>query len=297
MPAPYITPQILDEAPTGIAWNTIPAPGASAQQQAAAKLTICRRATGMVDAACNQILCATTDTEELLGPDYRLTVHHNYARALLSRFPVISVLSARVSASASLPPVWMPVPPSALALETAGLDLASGGVYAGAGAGPAAIVIAAGYVTWALGRNGYRLSVTYTNGWPNTLLTAPAAQGATTISVDETTGWLGTRGTLYDGQSTEDAVVTAVSAAAGPGTLTLTAASGYAHNLGVLFSALPPAVQQAAVLFATEQALVRGSTATAIQSLPGARTGGGGPGRQDLRDEANDWLRPFKRVI
>src|SRR5260221_296901 len=66
---PYITPDMLQRQPTGIAWNSlVPRNGSSSQDLNAILIDVCQQATGLVDGHCNQPLRATLNTEELSGP-------------------------------------------------------------------------------------------------------------------------------------------------------------------------------------------------------------------------------------
>jgi hypothetical protein len=101
---PYVLPDMLYAAPTGIQWSTV---GATVrptdQQQFDETLNLCRRATSMIDGHCNQPLRATIDTETLFGPgDLRFQMQGNsgVARLLLSRSPVTAVLGGQVSVTA-----------------------------------------------------------------------------------------------------------------------------------------------------------------------------------------------------
>lgn len=158
-------------------------------------------------------------------------------------------------------------------------------------------------------RNGLRLLVSYTNGWPHTSLTAPAAADATTIEVDDVTGWAGASGFAYDGSFTEQVAVTAVSANSplslpngvgtaqtGPGTVTLSSPLTFAHDAGTLVSALPANVMQATILIATSQVLDSGIESITAQTLSGS-TSLGGTGVADLIGQIKELLNPYRRVM
>lgn len=158
-------------------------------------------------------------------------------------------------------------------------------------------------------RNGLRLLVSYTNGWPHTSLTSDAAAGATTLEVDDVTGWVGASGFAYDGSFTEQVAVTAVAAntplplpngvgtaQAGPGAVTLSSPLSYAHSEGTLVSALPAGVMQATILIATSQVLDSGIESISAQTLSGS-TSLGGTGVADLIGQIKDLLNPYRRVI
>lgn len=299
MVTPYVTPQLLLQAPTGIAWSTIPDRGSTADQQAAEQMNICLRATAEVDRICNQVLRATADPETQAGPDFRLTVNSNgVGRLILPRWPVLSVVSARVSPSTAFPLNWQDLPADAVRVENP-----PNGVPDNAGAGSAAVLISPYYINWFNGRGGWTIEVTYLNGWPHTSLTADAAVGATSLAVDDVTGWTGITGTVFDGALSERISVVSVTplvaggdTPTGPGQLNLASSTAAAHATGVLVTTMPENIQWATIMLATAQALTRGATATTTQSLPGARTSMGGDAA-GLRAAAVDILGDYARVI
>ena len=287
---------MLISAPTGIAWSTVPFPKASPQQQLAEQTNICNRVTAEIDAYCNQVLRSTIDIEERDGPDYTITVSRRGARMALSRWPILSIISAQYCGSAVFPRSWITIPTNMLALEYSTPGVFGSAAPDDAAAGPNAMIIAPGYLDWSNGRNGWRLQVTYVNGWPHCGLTQPSVAGATSLQVDDCTGWANIIGTVYDGDSTESATVLSASATTGPGTLTLSRSLTYAHPAGRIFTALPGNIQQAAIFFAMAQALTRGTTATTVQSLPGSTSGGVGMDVGQLKTEAERLCDPWRRV-
>src|SRR5690242_18311332 len=119
MPTPYITPDILQSAPTGISWNTIPVPRADPRVNLEELTRICNRASSLCDLAANQPLRATLDSENLSGPDFRVTLnnHTGITRVQLSRWPVLAIISAQVSASTSFPRQWRDIAADQLDFE------------------------------------------------------------------------------------------------------------------------------------------------------------------------------------
>ena len=297
---PYVTPQMLIDAPFGISWATIPRPGASEAEQLAEQTNIAERATALVDEYCNQPLRATLDVETVFGPDFRVTCEPNgTAHATLSRFPIISLLGGRCSPAEAFPAQWRTIDASMMRVDEALMPLAGTDSVAGAaGAGPSGIYIAPGYVDGCYGRRGYMLEVTYINGWPHAGLTADASSAATTIDVDDVTGFTGAIAKIYDSGDTETVTVTAISSVngqgSGPGTLTLAAPLAYAHAKGVMISTLPGSVQQATMLYAADLALERGSTAIVIPDMPGAEVSSTAP---NFASEAEILIHAYKRVI
>lgn len=302
---PYVTPANLTNAPTGISWLTIPQRNATSDEQYAEQLNMCQRATSMVDTACNHVLRATINTETLYGPDYRITVNRTtgVTRAMMTRWPVTQVLSGQVSPAASFPPSWTTLSASMFAPEVPPIGIYGTSSPSDAGEGGQGIYVQPGIVTWAMGRNGYQLKITYVNGWPHTSITTSADAGATTITVDDCTGWApvtpggqGATGVLKDGATQEAVTCLSSSVTSGPGTLTLTRPLTYGHLAGVVCTTLPEQVQYAAILFCVAQALARGATATTVQSTPGTGQSSGG-GLSDIEKRATDLCHPYRRVF
>lgn len=298
---PYITPLVLQRAPTGIDWTQFPAPGASAQDNLAALTDICWRATDLADAIAGQVLRATLDVEELDGPDFRVTVRPNgVARIIVSRWPVLAVVRCAVSPSAAFPPAWTSVPTDAVHVEYTPIGIPTG-APGGAGAGPAAVLLAPGFLGWDLGRRGYRVQLTYVNGWPHAGLTASVAAGMSSLPIDDITGWAGVTGTIIDGAQTETVTVTGVQPATpgalqGPGILLLSAPTQYAHASGTLVTTLAWSIQQACILLAIWQALQRGSQAVVLPAFDRAlQAAATNPDR--LYQDAVQLLAPYRRII
>ncbi len=300
---PYVTPQLLLSAATGIAWGSVSGRNSTLAQQYAEQLNICVRATAMVDAYCNQPLRATVDTEEFTGPgDFRCQLQPTgVCRLICSRSPVLSVVSGQVSAAASFPRAWNSIPANQFEPERPILGMYGSTAPTAAGGGGQAILLAPSWVNWGYGRLSSRVQVTYINGWPHGSLTAASAAAATSLAVDDITGWNGAAGTVYDSGQQELFTVTAVTpntvgAISGPGTLTVTPALTWPHADGTLVTTLPGDVIQSAILFSVAQALTRGSTATTVQSIHGGGSGGG-KSPEEAASEAELLVHPYRRVI
>lgn len=311
MASPYITPEYLTSAPTGIAWEMVPVPQATTEQQVAEQTNICWRTTGMIDAYCNQVIRATIDNEEQSGPDYRVTVQNGTGntRMTLQRWPITSILAVQVAANAVFPRQWQQVPEGMYDVEKPVIGPYGSSTPTAAGDGGQAILIAPGYVGWGAGRNGYRIAASYVNGWPHTSLTQPASAGESVIQVDDVTGWTGASAFVYDGADTETVTATSASAdapltlphgggtaPAGPGTLTLSAPLTADHGVGVMVSSIPQNILQAAVLISVVQALESGMLAIGIQNVPGSETVGG-QGTAALETAYKELLSPYRRVV
>ena len=298
MATPYVTPDILINAPTGISWETIPDYESTSAQQLAEQTNICWRATHYIDQYCNQPLRATIDTEEGLGPDFRITIDQNgLTRFVASRWPIINIVSGQWSPSYTVPPTWQAIPANYMYVDSP--SYVDSNISSVGATGPSDILIAPGYISWLNGRRGNRVQVTYTNGYPHAGLIANVTGGSTTLSVDDCTGMAGVNMTIYDGANTEVVTVTSTSVTQGAGTATLNAGTMYAHTASLtaplVVSSLPSSVQQAAISYATYITLTRGATATTVQMFPGATSGG--TGSQQLLNDTKEILRPYRRVF
>ena len=314
---PYVTPDQLNQWPTGVQWSTFPPATGGVQPTPAQKYAvlamICMQASQRVDQIVNQPLRSVETTEELSGPDFRVTVQWSSGngRFIAARWPVTQVLSMQVAPNSGWPRQWTSLPAGNFEPEYP-VDGLYGASVPSANSGGQAILFAPGYVTWPCGwpgqtvsgRQGFRVSATYLSGWPHTCLTAAASAGDTTISVDDCTGWvitgtsgtaIGAAGVIYDalGGGMEPVTCTTASAATGPGTLTLASPLSYDHGTGIMVSAMPDTAIWAAALLAGRAALIRGATATVIQTTGGRqqKTAGG------LDDEAREMLTTFRRTV
>jgi hypothetical protein len=303
MATPYITPDILINAPTGISWETIPDFNSNPDAQLAEQTNICWRATHWIDTYCNQPLRATIDTEEFIGPYYRMTIdNQGLCRILTSRWPVTQIVSAKSTSSLVAPAQWRDIPIEALYIENE-LTI-SGGVSIEAAAGPSAINITPGYVSWMRGRRGTRVQLTYVNGWSHAGIIDNATVGDTMLTVDDCTGMSsGSDGRgmwIYDGSQTEYVSIVSSTATSGPGQITLSSPLLFSHAGSlikpIVISALPATVQEAAILHAVTQALTRGATATTVQNMPGSMSMYGGAPKTTM-DDIKEMLKAFRRVI
>jgi hypothetical protein len=309
----YVTPSMLSNAPTGVPWSLIPEPRAPEAAQLAEQTNICWRATSIVDTYVNQVLRATVDNEYLTGPGApRVGVEQGtcVGKLVMRRWPVIDVLAIQTSPNRSFPRVWSTVPSGQYEPTFPLINSLTDTAAATAPDGGSSITVAPGYIPpLRCGRNSTRILVSYTNGWPHTSLTASAIAGATTLAVDDVTGWAGASGFVYDGASTEPTSASAVSATTplplpngagtaqtGPGTITLSSPLAYPHAAGTVVSALPANVLWATVLAAAAQALEAGMDSIAIQTMPGVATSSGG-GVEDLQTQYEVLLDPFRRVM
>lgn len=309
---PYVTPDLVQSAPTGVSWSIIPDPDSDEAATNAELVNICWRATSRLDTVAQQVLRATADTEYLNGPGMpRCNVDPDTGNGVLNmrRWPITEVLAIQVSPARSFPRVWTPA-------DAGQWDIRHPLIWSGDSASATApdggwtIDVAPGVIGDRCTRRGRnRVQVCYINGWPHTSLTETAAANATTLHVDDVTGWTGASGFGYDGAGTESLAVESVSATApfalpndagtaqaGPGTITLTAPLAYEHQQGTLISAFPAVLIEAAIYAACLQALESGIDAIAVQSMSGERVSSD-QASKDIATEMELILEFFKRRI
>jgi len=282
---------------------------------------MCARATARCDGYINQILRATLDNELLHGPDYRTTVgpasggryptpywgasQALNARLILSRWPVLSVVSVQTCPNNLWPRQWTTLPAGMAEPEVPPISIFNSVAPAGSADGGQSILVGGGYINWCYGRNGWAIQIAYINGWPHCSLTAAVAAGVTTLPVNDTTGWAiteyiggvtGATGRIEDSGQQEAIHVTAATTTSGPGTLTLSSATAYPHEAGTLVTTMPASVQQACIYFCTAEALTRGATSTTIHAVGGGAQSSDG-GAKALIEEGELLLHAFKRSI
>ena len=283
--------------------------------------TCAARATSSCDGYTNQTLRATADIELVHGPDYRVTVGPaaggsyptpywggtgaQNARIILSRWPVLSVTQVQTCPNSQWPRQWTTLPAGYAEPEVPPLDIYGTVSPGGSAEGGQAILVGGGYINWQLGRNGWAVLVSYVNGWPHCSLTSAVAAGVTTLPVNDCTGWAitnyyntatGATGRITDSGQQEAIHVTSSSVTAGPGNLTLSAATNYPHPAGTIVTTLPASIEQACIYFATAEALTRGATSTTIHSVGGA-VAHSGADMDGLITLAELMLHPYRRTI
>lgn len=306
--SPYVTPAILQAAPTGISWNTIPAGSqVSPEARASEILSICNRATSMAEGFTNQVLRASVNTEFVESPNYYATVQPatGNIRVILSRWPIMQILAISVSPN-GWPRSFQALPANYWAAEQPVLGVFGSTAAGGSAQGGQAIVFSSqAGGGWDLGRSGYIIQIQYVSGWPHTTLTAAANAGDTVLQVDDCTGWAvtndigltGARGTIYDPGGNGESLTAAVSSVtSGPGQLTLQSPVLYPHPVNTMFSTMPASIQWACVLYSSAIALTRGATATSIHTIPGG-SAGDAKGPSSMMEEAELLLHDYRRVI
>lgn len=254
------------------------------------------------------MLRATLDTEDVYGPNFRATIQvgSGNGRVILSRWPILSIVSVQVAPSNVFPRQWTALGQGQWDIEVPAIGLYNSVAPSAAADGGQAILIPPGWINWCNGRNGWLVRVQYINGWPHTSLTADAAAGAQTFTVDDCTGWAvtnewgqtGAAGIVYDTGYQETVKVLAASATAGPGTIALAAPTLNAHKSGTMVTTLPQSVIDAMILFSAAEALQRGATSTTIHAIPGGSGGGGSLGTiTEYIAQGELLLHPLRRTV
>ena len=224
----------------------------------------------------------------------------------MSRWPVLQVTAVKVCPNNVWPRSWTTVTSGYFEPRSSADRMYGSSPPASAARAARRSSSAAGSSTGCYGRNGYAIQVTYTNGYPHCSLTAACAAG----DIDDRGERLhrvgdrellrhlhGRHGPGRPDSGQQEAVhVTAASATAGPGTLTLSSPLGYPHQAGTLVTTLPAAVEQACIYFCTAEALTRGATSTTIHAVGGAAQSSDS-GARALIEEGELLVHAFRRTV
>lgn len=287
MSIPYLTTAEFRSAPTAIDIDNLVFNSSDPDVQDSELANVIARASSWIDTHCNQILGATTTTEQQrtrISPDGYIKWHPNYN-------PVIALTD-----------LWYGYPSTNLYHVT---DVSSAWIenqqvlfpYASMGSlftnqGP----LQFGFPSSS--GNPVFLKYTYVNGYANDLIvTATATQS--TLTVKSGVG-ITAHDTLkiYDGMYSENVTV-ADNYVFGSTTVPLTSPLLYSHSAGISISALPPAIKEAAILVTTAMLKVRGdsSMTMSVGTLPSYNS------TPDITQNigsdmgmAIDLLKPYRRI-
>lgn len=282
---PYLTLQEFKNAPTALDYGNLVVGGNQAAQDAELSNAILR-ASSWIDQYCNQIIGATVDVEQQrtrIRPDGTLRFHPKY-------FPIVALSQLSIGFAAnSLTSVQ---DPSQAWLEE----------------GQVIFPYASQPTQWSsqgplgLGfpgtpRSEVFVNYSYVNGYGNDFLAANASVGATSITLNDGTGFTaGEQITIYDGASTERVTI-ADTYVFDANTIPLTSPLLFAHNVGVSVSALPAAVKEACILVTSAFLKIRGdaSLVMAVTSNPSRQIEGASGLGSDIA-VAKELLLPFRRI-
>ena len=282
---PYLTLDEYKNAPTALDYGNLVQGGNQAAQDAELTNAI-TRASSAIDVYCNQVLAATTDTEQQrvrVSTDGLLKIHPKY-------FPVVALTALSFG---SYPGQLQSVPDCSLAWfeeqEIIFPYSASSLTYSSQGP------LSFGFPV--SNKVPVFVNYTYVNGYANTIIAANVSAAATSITVASGAGIVaGQMLTVYDGASTERVTV-ASTYTFGSTTVPLAAPAAYAHSTGVAVSALPAAIKQAAILITSANLKIRGdaSLTLGVTNRPGEELAGSQKLGSDVA-YAKELLNPFRRI-
>jgi hypothetical protein len=280
---PYLTIAEFKQAPTAVDVDDLVGGGTSAINDQ--ELTnVIARASSWVDAHCGQVLASTTDTEALRARFDRmgfLKIHPRFSPITelvsLSYGPLPTLL-----ASVDISTVW--IEPETIIFPVQ--------AFSAAFSGP--IQFSGNYSS----TQEQFVSVTYVNGYANTVLTASVSASATSLPVSDLAGFTPLHQFMaYDGSSTELLTVSSsFVATSGAGNLPLANATRYAHASGISVSGLPPAVKQAAIYVTSAILKARGNASLVMQRLTPATIQSANPSAAGDLMSAWDLLKPYRRI-
>ena len=281
---PYLTLAEYKNAPTAIDLDNLVWNSQDPDVQDAELSNVIARASSWIDTYCNQVLAATTETENMrarISQDGTIRVHPRYN-------PIIAL----VGFSYGNPSTQMnPVDPSLAWIEDYQIIIPAGNLgFNYTYQGPLQFGLPA------TPRSEMFINLQYVAGYANTTITS-ATQGATSLTVADPTGiTAGLTLKIYDGFSSEFITV-ASTYTFGSTTIPLTSPLAYSHASGVSISALPPAIKEAAILVTTSMLKVRGDNSMVMSVA--SRAGEAVDGAQKIGTElkiAMDLLVPYRRI-
>lgn len=280
---PYLTVAEYKQAPTSVDVDDFVGGGSMALNDVELG-NVLARASSWIDAHCGQVLAATLDTETMRGRVSRdgfLRIHPRY-------WPIVSVDEVMFGSN----PQMM----QSLDVTTCWIEQMS--VVFPLVAGNSAFFgqIQFNYIYQPLAEQF--ISITYVNGYANSLTTTTNTVGDVLLPVSDLVGFVpGQKFTIFDGASTEIVTVSSTFVpSTGPGDVELAAPLLYAHDAGVSASALPPAVKQACIYMTNVILKSRGNSAIAMTPLTPNQVIGNNPNVSSDYSAAVDLLKPYRRI-
>jgi hypothetical protein len=282
---PYLTLDEFKNAPTAIDIDNLVFNSTDPDVQDSELTNVITRASSWIDTYCNQILSATTETEQQrtrVRPDGTLRWHPNNA-------PIIAVTAISYGvdpnnlAVCQDPSVcWLEAQQVIFPYSTIGLSYSSQGPLGlGFPSTPQQEVF---------------LRYTYVNGYVNTVIVSATAAASSLTVINATGITAGQQLKIYDGMNSENVTV-ASTYTFGSLTVPLVSPLVYSHSANVSISALPAAIKEAAILVTTAMLKVRGDNAMvmAVTSAPSVIA----PEAQHIgsdMDLAMNLLKPYRRI-
>ena len=282
---PYLTLAEFKNAPTAIDIDNLVFNSQDPDVQDAELSNVIARASSWIDTYCNQVLAATTETENMRGrlsSDGTLRIHPRYN-------PIIAVLAFSYgNPTSQMNPI---VDPSVAWIEDSQIIMPIGNLSFN--------YTTQGPLQFGLPMTPRRelfINLQYVAGYANTTIVSATA-GQSTLVVSDSTGIIaGSSLQIYDGFNSE-LVTIASNHTYGNTTVALASPLLYSHNSGVSISELPPAVKEAAILVTTAMLKVRGdsSMTMAISNTAGQSIAGKDKMGEDIA-LAKELLTPYRRV-
>ena len=282
----YLTIAEYKNAPTAIDYNNLVVGGTSAQQDAELASVI-QRASSWIDIYVNQPLIAqnfqeqsrTRITQEgfmVISPDYNNVV------ALNSLAYGATPTAMTTVTDGALQSCWFEKSQIIYPMSQVGIGYSSQGP------------LSFGFPPTV--RSRIYAAYNYCAGYCNGLISSATAGQSSFTMIDPIGLTAGTVVTIYDGQYTEQVVVSP-SYVYGSSTVAITSALKYAHASGVAVGNMPQAVKEAAILATTDFLKVRGdnSLTMAITTRATAGPAASSVFGSDL-ELAKQLLAPFRRM-
>lgn len=282
---PYLTLGEYKSAPTAIDISNLVVNSQDPDVQDSELANTIARASSWIDTFCNQVLAATTETEQqrtrYTAWDGSIRLHPRYN-------PIIALTSfnygypTNMASLGDCSVAWIEEQEIIIPNVSLGNWTSQGPLSFGAYNG--------GYA------NELFVQYTYVAGYTNTVI-LEAIAGESTLTVVDGTGIIaGQMLKIYDGQYSENVTV-ADTYVFGSTTVPLTRPLVYDHLPTVAISALPPAVKEAAILVTTSFLKIRGdsSMTMAATTFPTTTL----PGADKVGEEialAMQLLQPYRRV-
>jgi len=282
---PYLTLTEFKNAPTAIDIDNLVFYSQDPDAQDAELTNVIARASSWIDTYCNQVLGATSETEQQrtrIRPDGTIRWHPRYNPLIaLIQFKFGTDFTQLVTApDPSL--VWIEdsefIYPYAWAYQQ---YTSQGPLAFGIPSAPRAEVF---------------INYTYVNGYANTTI-ATAVLGESSLTVIDPVGIrAGQMLKIYDGFKSENVMV-ADTYTFDSRTVPLIRPLLYDHDAGTSISSLPPAIKEAAILVTTAMLKTRGDNSMVMQV--GTRPNEALPNTQNIGGDmamAMDLLKPYRRI-
>ena len=281
---PYLTLAEYKNAPTAIDFDNLVWNSQDPDVQDAELSNVIARASSWIDTYCNQVLAATTETENMrtrITQDGTLRIHPRYNPIIALTALSYGNPSAQMNAITDPSVAWIEDYQIIIPAGNLGFNYSTQGPLQ--------------FGLPAMPRSEMFVNLQYVAGYANALI-ATATASDSSLTVQDATGiTAGLTLKIYDGFSSEFVTVASTYTFAST-TIPLVAPLAYTHASGVSISALPPAIKEAAILVTTSMLKVRGdnSMVMSISSKPSEISGSQGIG-SELK-MAQDLLIPYRRV-